>query len=177
MITINEEFSDKWSIATVPGGELYLNSLTISGSEGNDGRVASKNPINLVVTGAHWRVTMEFAAGFGGGQVRGPIAPIQNQIRRDVTFDLNDGLAKRFTVVYVLPNIPDVPVLLCKNLDPSTNPFAGAKNPYDFTYSADMLRDTGPTISAPGEGPTTASQPNPSPPSSETPNPPPAENA
>lgn len=138
MLTHIEEFSDKWSIKTVEGHENFLTSLTVSGSDGSDGTFTGGfgSPINLIVTGARWRITMVFLEmlAFGG--------PFPSQIRRFVSFDLQNGLVMTFTDVpgglFILDD--GLPVLSCKNLDPSVNPFEGAVNPFDFTIDERMLR-------------------------------------
>ena len=75
-------------------------------------------------------------AGAGG-------IPLPSQIRRFVRYDLPDGLVKSFSDVAGGLLVPDdgLPVLICKNLDPNVNPFAGAKNPYDFTFDRRTLRE------------------------------------
>jgi hypothetical protein len=140
MLTHTEPFSDKWSIKTVDDNEHLLASLTVSGSDGADGTYAGGfgNAIDLVVSGANWRVVMVFQEmqAFGG--------PLPSQIRRLASFDLNNGLVKTFTDVAGGLFEPEegLHVLRCKNLDPTVNPFEGAVNPYDFTIDAKMLRET-----------------------------------
>jgi hypothetical protein len=145
MLTHTEEFSDKWSIKTVTDNENFLVSLTISGSDGSDGTVPGGfgQPVNLIVTGARWRVTMTFVEMLGGGPLPPDGIPLPSQIRRFIRYDLPDGLVKTFTDVAggLLVLEEGLPVLICKNLDPNVNPFAGAKNPYDFTIDRRMLRE------------------------------------
>jgi hypothetical protein len=139
MLTHTEEFSDKWSIKTVEDHENLLISLTVFGSDGSDGTFAGGfgSPINIIVTGARWRITMAFQEmlAFGG--------PFPSQIRRFVSYDLHNGLVKTFTDVagglFVIED--GLPVLSCKNLDPSVNPFEGVVNPFDFTLDPKMLRE------------------------------------
>jgi len=140
MLTHTEQFSDQWSIKSVAGNEHLLKSLTISGSAGGDGTFPGGLgiQINLVVNGANWRLTMEFLELLGGGPGVAGVAP---QIRRSVQFDLADGLVRTFSdIAGGLPFDEGVPVLVCKNLDPKVNPFAGAVNPYNFTIDPKMLR-------------------------------------
>jgi hypothetical protein len=145
MLTHTEEFSDKWSIKTVSENENLLVSLTISGSDGSDGTLPGGvgQSINVVVTGARWRLTMEFVEMVGGGPLPTGGIPLPSQIRRFIRYDLDDGLVKTFTDVASGLLVVDegIPVLICKNLDPSVNPFAGVKNPYDFTIDRRMLRE------------------------------------
>jgi len=139
MLTHTEEFSEKWSITTIDGNEHLLDSLTVVGSDGSDGTFGFGSPINLTVSGARWRVTMVFQEMLALG------GPLPSQIRRFATFDLQDGLVKIFTDVAggLFELDEGLPVLRCKNLNPSVNPFAGAVNPFDFTIDRKMLREPG----------------------------------
>ncbi len=143
MLTLTEPFSDKWSIQTVPGNEHLLVRLIISGSDASDATIPGGLPVNVTVSGAQWRVTMEFVEMRGGGPLPPGSVSLPSQIRRLVNYDLPNGLVKTFTDVPGGLLVPDegLPVLACKNLDPNTNPFAGATNPYDFTFDRKMLRE------------------------------------
>jgi hypothetical protein len=139
-LTHTEEFSGPWSIKTVDPG--FLIRLTISGSDGSDGTFPGLgNPIDLVATGAGWRLTMEFAKILAAGGSSSPA-----RIRRDVGFDLANGLVKMFSDVAggLFEDDPGLLILRCQNLDPALNPFQGAVNPYDFTIDETMLRDEPP---------------------------------
>jgi len=144
MLSHTEQFSDKWSIQTVTGNEHLLVSLTISGSDGSDATVPGGSPVNLTVSGARWRITMEFVEMLGGGPLPPGGIPLSSQIRRFVRYDLPNGLVKSFSDVAggLLVLDDGLPVLICKNLDPNVNPFAGAKNPYDFTVDRRTLRES-----------------------------------
>lgn len=143
MLTLTEQFSDKWSIQTVPGNEHLLERLIISGSSASDGTIPGGAPVNITVTGARWRITMEFVEMLGGGPLPPGAMSLPPQIRRLVNYDLPNGLVKTFTDVAGGLLVPDegLHVLICTNLDPHTNPFAGATNPYDFTFDRRMLRE------------------------------------
>lgn len=141
MLIHTEKFSDKWSIKTVSHNLLV--SLTIAGSDGSDGTLPGGKSIDMVVTGAHWQLTMEFAEMLGGGPAPPGSTSFPSQIRRFVRFDLDNGLVKTFTDVAggLFVVVEGLPVLICKNLDPTVNPFAGIQNPYDFTYDRRWLRE------------------------------------
>jgi hypothetical protein len=143
MLRHTEQFSDKWNIQTVTGNEHLLVSLTIAGSDGGDATIPGGSPVNLTVSGTRWRITMGFVEMSGGGPLPPGGIPLPSQIRRFVRYDLPDGLVKSFSDVAGGLLVPDdgLPVLICKNLDPNVNPFAGAKNPYDFTFDRRTLRE------------------------------------
>jgi hypothetical protein len=67
MLTRSELFHDKWSVQTVPGNEHLLHSLTIAGSDANDGTLPAGKPVNVTVTGGQWSLAMEFVEMLGGG--------------------------------------------------------------------------------------------------------------
>ena len=138
MSTHTEVFSDKWSIKSVPSNEYLLTSVTISGSDGSNGTLPGGLPIDVIVSGVRWVLTIELAEEVA--PVRGGI-PLPGHIRRFISYDLNNGLVKTFVVDFVdkLPARPTI--LICTNLDPSLKPFAGVKNPYDFTFDRRMLRE------------------------------------
>jgi hypothetical protein len=143
MLTRSELFHDKWSVQTVPGNEHLLHSLTIAGSDASNGTFPAGKPVSVTVTGGQWSLAMEFVEMLGGGPLPPGGIPLPSQIRRLVGFDLANGLVETFTDVPGGLLTPDegLPVLICKNLDPSINPFAGAKNPFNFTIDRRMLRE------------------------------------
>jgi hypothetical protein len=143
MLTRSEFFHDRWNVQTVAGNEHLLHGLTIAGSDASDGAFPAGKSLNVTVTGSQWSLDMEFVEMLGGGPLPPGGVALPSQIRRLVGFDLANGLVETFTDVPGGLLEPDdgLPVLICTNLDPALNPFAGATNPYNFTIDRKMLRE------------------------------------
>jgi hypothetical protein len=143
MLARTEVFYDRWSVQTVAGNEHLLHKLTIVGSDASDGIFPAGTSVNVTVTGSRWSLAMEFVEMLGGGPLPPGAVALPSQIRRLVGFDLTNGLVETFTDVPggLLEADDGLPVLICTNLDPTLNPFAGATNPFDFSIDRTMLRD------------------------------------
>jgi len=126
-----ETFYGSWLISVTSKDAAYSQRYVIDGSDRSDGAYAADvgSPV-LQVTGAEWRITLEWNDNAASGWQPSRV------IRRSVGFDVDNGLV---VVLGVDDNWPDVAdndfddiVIRCQNIDHHLIPWYPHRRTMDF---------------------------------------------
>jgi hypothetical protein len=138
---MSEEFFGDWTLEVIEKEAAFSERFVIDGSDASDGVYPGETTTPpLAVTGARWRVTLEWNDNAGSGWQPSDVR------RTGAAYTLQDGLV---IVLGADDNFPqfrdedyDDVVLRCTSNDPRINPWHPFINPYDFTLPRDV-RDRG----------------------------------
>lgn len=133
---MSETFYNEWAIHVDQNNALYSQRFVISRSASSDGSYAASLGMSPVtVSGEEWTLAMEWNDNNSSGWQA-------SRIRRSAEYTVQGG----FTIVLAADDGPapgdqdfDDLVLICKSLDPTTDPPLPTSNPYDFTISEEVL--------------------------------------
>src|SRR5262245_23301415 len=138
---MSEEFFGPWTLE-VAGKEAVLSErFVIAGRDISDGlRAGETSTPPVVVTGARWRVTLEWNDNAGSGWQPSDVR------RTGASYTLQSGLVILLGADDNRPELRDGDfndvVVRCISNDPRINPWHPFVNPYDFTLPRD-IRDRG----------------------------------